>query len=102
MPAISGLCGRGGTMRNAEVPIKWRDGLGVAGREMGPPLWADVFTLKTVNTAVYYPSQTLSAHACDRASSSAAAPPPRRARACYSYAGRVASLRSVRRHQRSQ
>ena len=30
---------------------------------MGPPLWADVFTLKTVNTAVYYPSQTLKVYA---------------------------------------
>ena len=43
-------------MRNDEVPSKWRDGVGVAGREMGPPLWADVFTmvftLKMVNTAV--------------------------------------------------
>ena len=37
--------------------------LGVAGREMGPPLWADVFTLKMVNMAVQYPSQTLMAHA---------------------------------------
>ena len=26
---------------------------------MGPPLWADVFTLKSVNTAVRYPSQIL-------------------------------------------
>ena len=26
---------------------------------MGPPLWADVFTLKMVNTAIQYPSQTL-------------------------------------------
>ena len=34
--------------------------MGVAGREMGPPLWADDFTLKMVNTAVQYPSQTLS------------------------------------------
>ena len=37
MPAISGLSGPGGIMRNDEVPSKWRDGVGVAGREMGPP-----------------------------------------------------------------
>ena len=62
MPAISGLSGPGGTMRNDEVPSKWQDGVGVAGCEMGPPLWADVFTLKSVNTAVRYPSQTLFAY----------------------------------------
>ena len=56
MPAISGLSGPRG---DPGVPSKWRDGVGVAGREMGPPLWADVFTmvftLKSVNTAVRYP-----------------------------------------------
>ena len=43
-------------------PQQVRDGVGVAGREMGPPLWAIVFTmvftLKTVNMAVQYSSQT--------------------------------------------
>ena len=57
MPAISGLSGPGGPWGPQR---KWRDGVGVAGREMGPPLWADVFTLKMVNTAVQYPSQILS------------------------------------------
>ena len=46
MPAISGLSGRGGGGHG--VHSKWRDGVGVVGREMGPPLWADVFTLKMV------------------------------------------------------
>ena len=40
-------------------PQQVRDGVGVAGREMGPPLWANVFTLQTVNTAVQYSSQTV-------------------------------------------
>ena len=43
-------------------PQQVRDGVGVAGREMGPPLWADVFTLKTENTAVQYPSQIMNVH----------------------------------------
>ena len=43
-------------------PQQVRDGVGVAGREMGPPLWANVFTLKTVNTAVQYSSQIVSTH----------------------------------------
>ena len=46
---------------------------------MGPPLWADASTLKTVNTAVRYPSQTLIVR-CFRGFESRAAaraPPPR-------------------------
>ena len=54
MPAISGLSGPGGTMGSpASGETGWSTP--VAGREMGPPLWADVFTLKAVNTAVRYP-----------------------------------------------
>ena len=54
--AISGLSGHAWGAHG--VPSKRPDGVRVAGREMGPPLWVDVFTLKTVNTAVRYPSQS--------------------------------------------
>ena len=55
---------------------------------MGPPLWADVFTLKTVNTAVQYPSQFLTwTIAAVRAYGAVRAPYPVRA-----YAVRKARL----------